>query len=201
MRFLYALFLLGGVALSLADVKSDQITVSTIPPTCADTAGQHLNWFANSFSCGTSLPTGMVTETGVITPGHGTMWSADGVVQDSGAAPVTISGSPTAGHVAMFNSTANQIQDAGITVPLSGTTGSIGGSLLSVGASASGTASIPGAVAGKNCIATASDGTNIYALGANIGCTVATAGVATVSVVAVIALTPPAKTYNVTVLP
>lgn len=203
MKFLCMLFILGGMALSLAGDKAEepQITVSTIPPTCTDTAGQHLNWFANAFTCGASTPTGMVIATGAIVPGHATTWNADGIVQDSGANPVTISGSPTVGHMAMFNSTTNQIQDAGITVPLSGTTGSIGGGLLSVGSAASGTASIPGAALGKNCLATPSDGTNIYGLGANIGCIITSSGVATVSVVAIILLTPPAKTYNVSVLP
>ncbi len=84
--------------------------------------------------------------------------------------------------------------------PLSGTTGSIGGSLLTVGASASGTATVTGATVGMVCTAQPSDGTNLYALGANIGCTVTAANTVTVNVVAIVALTPVAKTYTVRVI-
>ena len=84
---------------------------------------------------------------------------------------------------------------------LSGTTGSIGGSILAVGASASGTATVTGATVGMVCTAQPSDGTNIYALGANIGCTVTATNTVTVNVVAIVALTPVAKTYSVRVVP
>jgi len=84
---------------------------------------------------------------------------------------------------------------------LSGTTGSIGGSLLAVGASASGTATVTGATVGMVCTAQPSDGTNIYALGANIGCTVTATNTVTVNVVAIVTLTPVAKTYVVRVIP
>ena len=46
-----------------------------------------------------------------------------------------------------------------------------------------------------------SDGTNIYALGANIGCPVTATNTVTVNVVAIVALTPVAKTYSVRVVP
>jgi len=84
--------------------------------------------------------------------------------------------------------------------PLSGTTGSIGGSLLAVGASASGTVTVTGATVGMPCDAQASDGTNMSALGANVGCTVTAANTVTVNVVAIVALTPAAKTYVVRVI-
>jgi len=84
---------------------------------------------------------------------------------------------------------------------LSGTTGSIGGGLLAVGASASGTATVTGATVGMVCTAQPSDGTNIYALGANIGCTVTATNTVTVNVVAIVTLTPVAKTYVVRVIP
>ena len=85
--------------------------------------------------------------------------------------------------------------------PLRGTTGSIGGGLLAVGASATGTATISGAIAGQPCIASTTDGTNITGLGADLSCTVTSANTATVTVTAIVALTPPAKTYNVIVFP
>jgi hypothetical protein len=84
---------------------------------------------------------------------------------------------------------------------LTGTTGSIGGGALLVGASASGTATVTGATTGMVCDAAASDGTNMAALGAVVICTVTASNTVTVNVVAIIALTPSAKTYNVRVIP
>jgi len=84
---------------------------------------------------------------------------------------------------------------------LSGTTSSIGGGLLAAGASASGTATVTGAIVGMVCMAQPSDGTNMYALGANIGCTVTATNTVTVNVVAIITLTPASKTYVVRVVP
>jgi hypothetical protein len=85
---------------------------------------------------------------------------------------------------------------AGIT-PMSGTTGSIGGSLLAIGGTATGTATIQGAVAGQQCVAGASDGTNMAALGLMVRCDITSANTATVTLYAIIALTPASKTYNV----
>lgn len=82
---------------------------------------------------------------------------------------------------------------------LKGTTGNIGGSLLAIGGVASGTVTISGAVAGSPCIASTSDGTNILGLGADVSCTVTSANTATVTVAAIVALTPPSKTYSVTI--
>ena len=86
-------------------------------------------------------------------------------------------------------------------LPISCTTGSIGGSLLAIGASASGTASCVGATTAMICQAQASDGTNMAALGASPICTVTASGIATVNLVAIIALTPASKTYSVRVFP
>jgi len=85
-------------------------------------------------------------------------------------------------------------------VALSGTTGSIGGGLLTAGGTASGTVTVTGATVGMVCTAQPSDGTNIYALGANVGCTVTATNTVTVNVVAIVALTPVAKTYVVRVI-
>jgi hypothetical protein len=85
---------------------------------------------------------------------------------------------------------------------MTGTTGSIGGSLLAAaGTSASGTATVTGATTGMVCEAQASDGTNMAALGAIPVCTVTATDTATVNVVAVVALTPVSKQYNVRVFP
>jgi hypothetical protein len=82
--------------------------------------------------------------------------------------------------------------------PMSGTTGSIGGSLLaSVGAATTGTITIQGASVGQPCIATASDGTNMLAIGFMVHCDVTTANTVTVTVAALIIGTPTSKTYFV----
>jgi hypothetical protein len=84
---------------------------------------------------------------------------------------------------------------------LTGTTGSIGGSLLSIGGAASGTATVSGAIVGQPCEAQASDGTNVVALGVTLGCTVTASNTVTVTETAIVALTPPSKTFNVRVFP
>lgn len=83
---------------------------------------------------------------------------------------------------------------------LAGTTGSIGGGLLLAGACASGTAAVTGADPGDPVAVSASDGTNIPALGANVSGTVTSANTVTVSVCALVSVTPTAKTYTVKVL-
>lgn len=84
---------------------------------------------------------------------------------------------------------------------LAATSGSIGGGLLAVGASATGTVTISGVSTGMLCLANASDGTNMVALGVVPTCTVTAANTVTINVLAVVALTPAAKTYNVRVFP
>jgi hypothetical protein len=88
-----------------------------------------------------------------------------------------------------------------MTAALKGTTGSIGGSLLVAGACTTGTVSVAGAAIGMPVIATASDGTNIPALGVVLSGTVTSVGIVTVSVCAMVSLTPASKTYNVRVIP
>lgn len=83
---------------------------------------------------------------------------------------------------------------------LTGTTGSIGGGLLLAGACASGIATVTGADPGDPVAVSASDGTNIPALGASISGTVTSANTVTVNVCALLSLTPTAKTYTVKVL-
>jgi len=77
-------------------------------------------------------------------------------------------------------------------------TASIGGAALLLGATTSGTATVTGAVVGTPCIASTSDGT--FVSGVNISCNVTAANVATVTLQAVLAGTPVAKTYNVRVI-
>jgi len=84
---------------------------------------------------------------------------------------------------------------------LVGTTGSIGGSLLTAGLCSTGTVSITGATPGMPVVVSASDGTNIPVLGADISGTVTSSGTVTVSVCAIVSLTPTSKTYNVRVIP
>lgn len=84
---------------------------------------------------------------------------------------------------------------------MTGTTGSIGGGALLAGACANGTATVTGAATGMPAMATPSDGTNIAGIGASITATVTSSNTVTVSVCALIALTPTAKTYNVRVVP
>ena len=84
---------------------------------------------------------------------------------------------------------------------LSGTTGNIGGSLLLLGGTSSGTATVTGASAGMPCIASPSDGTNIVGLGLSVGCTVTASNTVTVNIVAFVSVTPTAKPYSVRVFP
>jgi hypothetical protein len=125
-------------------------------------------------TCGTSTPTGMVTQSGSGIAGHAATWASASVVQDSGVTePVS---------------------------PLTGTTGSIGGGALLINQSASGTATVTGATTGQPCIATPTDGTDMLSSSVQIGCTVTSSNTVTVRVYALIALTPASKTYNVRVL-
>jgi hypothetical protein len=83
---------------------------------------------------------------------------------------------------------------------LLGTTGSIGGGALLAGGCTTGTVSVAGAQPGMPVVVTASDGTNIPGLGTDISGTVTSTGTVTVTVCALLALTPGAKTYSVRVL-
>ena len=105
----------------------------------------------------------------------------------------------TTSNALLICSALNTLQS--VTPALSGTTGSIGGSLLSLGSSSSGTASISGATVGMVCVAQASDGTDMGALGVVVACTVTSAGTVTVRLIGLVAVTPAAKTYGVRVIP
>jgi len=84
---------------------------------------------------------------------------------------------------------------------MSGTTGSIGGGLLTAGACTSGTVTVTGATVGMPAIATPSDGTNIAGVGTVITATVTSTNTVTVSVCALLSVTPAAKTYSVRIVP
>jgi hypothetical protein len=88
---------------------------------------------------------------------------------------------------------------APFSTPINGTTVSIGGALILLGGSVTGTGTVANAPVGSNCVATPSDG-SFLPVGIAIDCAVLTSGVATVRLSAVIAGTPPAKTYNVRVI-
>lgn len=174
---LVALFISLGLTLILgmaASRSSHQITSSTPVPTCPDATGQHLNWTSGAFVCGSSTPVGMVTQNGAVTVGHGATWQANNQIQDSGAIPAP--------------------------VPLSGTTGSIGGGALLAGACATGTATVNGANTGMVAMAQPSDGTNIQGTGVAISANITSSNTVTVSVCALLAVTPVSKTYNVRVI-
>lgn len=81
---------------------------------------------------------------------------------------------------------------------LSGTTGTITGTLLAVGGADTGNVTIAGAVTGSNCQANASDGTAASA-GTFIDCNVGSTNTVTVRIVAFVLGTPASKTYNVKV--
>jgi hypothetical protein len=104
------------------------------------------------------IPTNIVVQYGTVTAGDVAVFNTDNVIQDGGALPVvatntvTQSGAITPGDIAVFSAT-NTVQDGGAVpvippIPsfnLSGSTGSIGGSLLAVGGCTSGSVSIAGA--------------------------------------------------------
>lgn len=83
---------------------------------------------------------------------------------------------------------------------LTGTTGTITGTLLAVGGSDTGNVTITGAAVGANCQANASDGT-APATGTFVDCNVGSTNTVTVRVVAFVIGTPPSKTYSVKVFP
>lgn len=84
-------------------------------------------------------------------------------------------------------------------LPLSGTTGSIGGSELSAGQAASGHVSIAGASTSMACVASPAGGSDP---GDSFvpKCRISAVGTVTVSIVATVAGTPTATTYNVRVI-
>lgn len=83
---------------------------------------------------------------------------------------------------------------------LRGTTGNIGGGLLVVGGCTSGTASVVGATAGMVAIASPAGLVNPGS-GAQYQARVSANDVVTVTLCALVSLTPPATPYNVAVIP
>lgn len=83
---------------------------------------------------------------------------------------------------------------------LCATSSSIGGSLLTVGATVSTTVTVQGAQTGMACIVQPTDGTDMIALGAIPTCTVTSVNTVTVRLIAVLSLTPVSKSYTVRVI-
>jgi hypothetical protein len=83
-----------------------------------------------------------------------------------------------------------------LNLPLSGTTGTIGGSALAVGACASGTATVTGATAGMGVVLGTYPGDSFRAAGY-----VSATNTVTVKICAYVAATPTAQTYTIRVIP
>jgi hypothetical protein len=102
----------------------------------------------------------------------------------------------TSGHLAAFASNGIDLADGGASAALSGTTGSIGGSLLTIGTCSSGTATVTGAttsmVASASPVTYPGDGNYWLAY-------VSASNTVTVKLCAVATLTPTASAYNVRV--
>ena len=148
------------------------------------------------------LPTPATSNQVPVSAAFGPMYAFNNSISLAGSGAGITTGptsGTTAAHVATFSGTTGQIQDAGVGMPLSGTSGSIGGSALTAGQCASGTATVAGATtsmavavspAGGN-----NPGTSFYWQGY-----VSSAGTVTVRVCALVAGTPTATTYNVRVI-
>jgi hypothetical protein len=135
------------------------------------------------------------------TSGNLTKWDVNGNVTNgpaiagAGAAVPTGPSTSTTNDVVCYADTSGTLKDCSKALPLSGTTGSIGGSALTAGQCASGTATINGATAGMLGSAAATDGT--YQSGYIVQTLGTASNTATVYVCAIVAGTPTAKTYNV----
>lgn len=135
--------------------------------------------------------------------------NASPLMSGSGTAAATFLCAATDPVVPYYNSTANQISVcfggswvAGPKPYLTGTSGTITGTLLAAGAADTGTATVAGATAGMSCgTVAATDGTvmNSFVL----SCTVTGSGSnnVTVSVMSPVLGTPPSKAYNFKVFP
>jgi hypothetical protein len=142
-----------------------------------------------------------LTAAGVLAVGTGALGSAAGIVNTAGyrIANGAASGNYLRGNGTNFVSNTIQAADlpSGISPILSGTTGSIGGGLLTAGSCASGTATITGATTSMTAIADP----NTYPGDGNVwSADVTSANTVTVRVCAIVALTPIASTYNVRVI-
>jgi hypothetical protein len=111
------------------------------------------------------------------------------------ALQLSTGGTTTTGDTVAFDANGNTV-DSGVRAPLAGTTGSIGGSLLTIGTCASGTATVSGAttsmVASASPVTYPGDGNYWLAY-------VSASNTVTVKLCAVATLTPTASAYNVRV--
>lgn len=82
--------------------------------------------------------------------------------------------------------------------PLTGTTGTITGTLLAVGGTDTGTVTVAGAVVGKPCSVSTTDGTNPSS-SVTYHCEVTSTNTVTVTLQAAAIATPASKAYNVSV--
>ncbi len=188
-------------------------------------AGQNCSGYASKFSFNTGGFTGQVYKVAAFSiaaqPAITAATASGQVPVSSGAANVfpyntakALAGSgtgittgptsSTAGDLVTFSGTTGQIQDSGklltAITPLTGTTGSIGGSALTAGTCTSGTATVTGATTSMAVIATPA---TYPGDGADWLPYVSAAGTVTVKVCnsTTGSLTPTASTYNVRVIP
>lgn len=97
-----------------------------------------------------------------------------------------------------FNAGVVNVSGVPVAGQLTGTTSSIGGSLLAgAGSCTTGTATVTGAVVGHTVGVSTSDGTSYNGL-TSVSATVTATNTVTVNICAIAAVTPSAKTYNIT---
>lgn len=157
------------------DVRTG-VNIPAIPPapiTCNDSAGQHLNYNGSSYTCGTSTPTGMVTQNGSITAGHMATWNASNVIQDAGAAPPTN--------------------------PLSGTSTTQTPGLLLAGACNNFTVNVPGATTSQTVTGISAIGGIDVGVGVTLTGAVTSANTVTVHECALVSATPVGAQFRVVV--
>lgn len=126
----------------------------------------------------------------------GTIFSVNGSGNVSASGTFNVFGSTT---LAGTTATSLTINGASVRGNLYGLTGAIGGGLLAAGGcTATVTTTVSGATQGSNVLCTPSDGT-LDAAGAYCQATVTATNVVSAQVCATAAITPPSKTYNLTV--
>lgn len=112
-------------------------------------------------------------------------------------------------YIEYINTLTNQVSycdgtnwdaEVGAVPYLSGATGTITGTLLAVGGSDTGTATVTGAVAGQPCDVSTTDGSNPSS-SSYVHCEVTAANTVTVTITAFAISTPASKAYNVRVFP
>lgn len=83
---------------------------------------------------------------------------------------------------------------------LTGTSASIGGSLMVAGTPVTGTITVAGSVVGMGCLASPTSSSALIT-GTWVDCYVSSANTVTLRLISVLATTPAAQTYNVRVIP